>query len=99
MIVVNAVVSSSKEDIEAMKGAIARMEVASREETGCHDYTFSIELNDPSVMRITERMESCAHTNKGTDATNVDAAPAVQERIEDAMGGRMMLCVCWRERS
>ena len=54
---------------------------------------------DASVMRVTERMESCAHINKGTDATNVDAAPAVQERIEDAMGGWMMLCVCWRERS
>ena len=24
-------------------------------EPGCDDYTFSVELNDPNVMRITER--------------------------------------------
>ena len=58
MIVVNAVVSSSEEDISAMKDIIAKMEAASREEDGCHDYTFSTELNNPSVLRITERWET-----------------------------------------
>ncbi|MFT4517761.1 MAG: quinol monooxygenase YgiN [Halioglobus sp.] len=58
MIVVNAVVKSTQEDIVAMQGAIATMETASREEDGCDDYTFSVELNDPTVLRITEKWRS-----------------------------------------
>ena len=58
MIVVNAIVSSSEEDISAMKDAIASMEAASRDEAGCLDYTFSIEVNKPSVLRITEKWET-----------------------------------------
>ena len=60
MIVVNAVVESTEEDIAAMKGAIAIMEQKSQAESGCHDYTFSVELNNPRVLRITERWDSMA---------------------------------------
>ena len=31
------------------------METASRAEEGCLDYTFSIELSDPAVIRITDK--------------------------------------------
>ena len=55
MIVVNAIVKSTPEDIVALQGAINTMEIASREEDGCLDYTFSVELNDSSVIRITEK--------------------------------------------
>lgn len=55
MIVVNAVVTSTPEDIAALQEAIDIMEVASRAESGCDDYTFSVELNNNSVMRITEK--------------------------------------------
>ena len=58
MIVVNAVIRSTEEDIGALKAAIATMETHSREEEGCDDYTFSVELNDPTVVRITERWQS-----------------------------------------
>ena len=58
MIVVNAIIRSSEENIAASKTAIATMETASRAEAGCHDYTFSVELNDPTMMRITEQWES-----------------------------------------
>ena len=37
------------------------MEDASRVENGCHDYTFSVELNDPNIIRITERWDSIAN--------------------------------------
>ena len=57
MLVVNATITATAETIEAMKDAIAAMEAASRAESGCHDYTFSVELNDPGVMRITECWE------------------------------------------
>ncbi len=58
MIVVNAVIKATAETIAAMKDAIATMETASRAEAGCHDYTFSVELNNPNVLRITEKWES-----------------------------------------
>lgn len=58
MIVVNAILRASAENIAANKTAIATMETASRAEAGCHDYTFSVELNDPTVLRITEQWES-----------------------------------------
>ena len=40
MIVVNAIIETTPENIEAMREAIAEMEVQSRAEAGCHDYTF-----------------------------------------------------------
>lgn len=58
MIVVNAIIKASADTIAAMQAAIAKMETASRAESGCHDYTFSVELNDPNAMRITEKWES-----------------------------------------
>ena len=58
MIVVNAVITATEETIAAMKDAIGVMETASRAEPGCHDYTFSVELNNPGVLRITEKWES-----------------------------------------
>ena len=58
MIVVNAIIKSDPDNIDAMRQAIATMETASRAEEGCHDYTFSVELNDASVLRITEKWES-----------------------------------------
>jgi quinol monooxygenase YgiN len=58
MIVVNAIVETSRENIDGLRDAITLMEILSREEAGCHDYTFSIELNNPNTLRITERWES-----------------------------------------
>jgi quinol monooxygenase YgiN len=58
MIVVNAVLESSEVDIAALKDAIAAMERASRAEAGCIDYTFSVELNRPGTLRVTECWES-----------------------------------------
>ncbi|MEQ8857496.1 MAG: putative quinol monooxygenase [Pseudomonadales bacterium] len=60
MIVVNAIVTASAETIEALKPAIEAMERESRAEPGCEDYTFSVELNNPDVVRITERWASMA---------------------------------------
>lgn len=58
MIVVNGKVRTTREDIAALTHAISAMEAASRSEQGCLDYTFSIELNDPEVIRITEKWDS-----------------------------------------
>ncbi|MFT7218621.1 MAG: quinol monooxygenase YgiN [Candidatus Azotimanducaceae bacterium] len=60
MIVVNAIIESTESDVAAMKEAIAVMEQKSRAESGCHDYTFSIELNNPNVIRVTEKWDDMA---------------------------------------
>jgi quinol monooxygenase YgiN len=58
MIVVNVVIESTAADIDAVREAIATMETLSRAESGCDEYTFSVELNNPNVLRVTERWES-----------------------------------------
>ena len=67
MIVVNVLIESSAADIASVKDAIAVMEVASRAEEGCEDYTFSVELNNPNKLRVTEKWSSAealvAHFN------------------------------------
>ena len=58
MIVVNVLIESSAADIASVKDAIAVMEVASQAEEGCEDYTFSVELNNPNKLRVTEKWSS-----------------------------------------
>ena len=58
MIVVNAVIETTASDIQAMKDALGEMEIASQAEDGCHDYTFSVEVNNPAMLRITECWET-----------------------------------------
>lgn len=58
MIVVNGTVRSTEEDIDALRGALCDMETASRAEPGCLDYTFCIELNDPTVVHVIEKWRS-----------------------------------------
>lgn len=79
MIVVNAVIASTPEDIAALQSAIHQMEIASREEHGCSDYTFSVELNDPSVLRITEKWHD-------VDALKTHMATPHMTAFQNAMG-------------
>lgn len=58
MVVVNAVIESTEADVLALTEAVGVMEMASRAEPGCEDYTFSVELSNPSMLRITERWTS-----------------------------------------
>jgi quinol monooxygenase YgiN len=58
MIVVNAIIESTPDDITILKEAIGVMEKASRAEPGCDDYTFCVELNNPGTLRIVEKWQS-----------------------------------------
>ena len=58
MIVVNAIIETTEENIKRWKDGIATIEQASRAESGCIDYTWSIELNNPSILRATEKWKT-----------------------------------------
>ncbi len=58
MIIVLVRIETTAEDLEAIREAITNVETATRAEAGCIEYTFSAELGDPEVLRITERWES-----------------------------------------
>ena len=58
MIVVNGLLETTEENLRAIKHGIGQVEVASQAEAGCHDYTFSVELNNPNILRITECWDS-----------------------------------------
>ncbi len=55
MIVVNARIPTTPETIAVMREAIVKMQTASLAEDGCEDYNFSVELDNPGVLRVTER--------------------------------------------
>lgn len=55
MIVVNAKIQASRETIEALTPVVAELEAKTRQEKGCLDYAFSIEIHDPETVRITEK--------------------------------------------
>jgi quinol monooxygenase YgiN len=60
MVIVNVKVKVEAGAIESIKDAVAAMETESRKEPGCHTYAFSVDVNDPTTVRITEHWESRA---------------------------------------
>jgi quinol monooxygenase YgiN len=42
-------------DVEAAKPVMARMIAASRVEPGCIDYAYSVDILDPTLVRVSER--------------------------------------------
>ena len=57
MIVVNGIFETDADSIDAIRSALAEMEVACKAENGCHDYTFSVEVNNTNVIRLTEKWD------------------------------------------
>ena len=57
MIVVNGVFEMQAGAVEALQEALAAQETACKAEAGCHDYTFSVEVNNPNVVRLTEKWD------------------------------------------
>ena len=60
MIVVLGEVRVDAGAIEQVSEAIAKMETESRKEPGCHTYAFSVDLSDPTMVRISEVWEDLA---------------------------------------
>ena len=57
MITVNAILETNSSNIAKIKSAIKEMEKETLNEKGCQDYVFSVELNNPNILRITERWD------------------------------------------
>jgi quinol monooxygenase YgiN len=56
-IVVNGIFEMDAAGFDGLRQPLLTMQQASRDEAGCHDYTFSVELDQPHHVRITERWE------------------------------------------
>ena len=46
MIVVNAIMKTNDNNFETIKNAVKELEIKTREEDGCLDYAFSVELHN-----------------------------------------------------
>ena len=66
MIVVNGIFETDADSIDAIRSALAEMEVACKAENGCHDYTFSVEVNNTNVIRLTEKWDDIAAEHEET---------------------------------
>jgi len=54
LIIVIATIDTTADSIDGLKDAVAKLESATREEAGCLDYTFCVELSDADRVRIVE---------------------------------------------
>ncbi len=60
MLIVAAEIEVEAGAIEKVKDALATMENETRKEPGCQTYAFSVDVCDPSMMRITELWDDMA---------------------------------------
>ncbi|MBW2281387.1 MAG: antibiotic biosynthesis monooxygenase [Deltaproteobacteria bacterium] len=58
MLIVAAEAVVEEGAVEELRGALRAMEQATRGEAGCLTYAFSVDVNDPTMVRIFERWES-----------------------------------------
>lgn len=72
MIVVNAKAKANNEDFIKLKKIINDLEIETLKEKGCIDYAFSIDLNNPNVMRITELWENLESLQNHLKTKHVD---------------------------
>lgn len=58
MIVIEGTVRVPPEKLEEARPVMVQMIKASRAEPGCIDYAYSVDVLDPSLIRVTERWQS-----------------------------------------
>ena len=82
MLVVIAEVRLAEGAIAAAQEAIATMETESRQEPGCHTYAFSVDVSDPTMLRITERWETMADLEAHFSMPHMAAFQAALGQVE-----------------
>jgi len=60
MLIVAAEVTVEKGAVEKVRDALLTMETETRKESGCQVYAFSVDVNDPCMVRIFERWDDMA---------------------------------------
>lgn len=86
MIVIEGTVRMPEGGLVEARPAMEAMVAASRAENGCHEYAFSVDLIEPTLIRVNERWESraalTAHARSAHMAEwlGVAAAIGVSER-------------------
>lgn len=58
MLIVMGEVGIEEGSVDAVRDALRTMETETLKEPGCHTYAFSVDVSDPTTMRITERWDS-----------------------------------------
>jgi quinol monooxygenase YgiN len=58
MIIVLVEVGVAAGSVDAVRDALRTMEQATRAESGCIGYAFSVDVSDPGMVRVTERWQS-----------------------------------------
>jgi quinol monooxygenase YgiN len=58
MIVVNVEVVTDAGAADGLRDVVRNMEQATRAESGCLKYVFSVDVSDPAMVRVTEWWES-----------------------------------------
>ena len=58
MLIVVAEVGIEEGSVDGVRDALRTMETETLKESGCDTYAFSIDVSDPTTMRIIERWES-----------------------------------------
>ena len=68
-VVVNLKPESHAEGLAAMK----TMQAATRQEAGCHDYTFYADMDDPNRFFLFEKWESQSHLDAHVETAHMAA--------------------------
>jgi len=58
MLIVAGEIAAAEGAVDKVRDALHVMETATRLEAGCITYAFSVDVNDPEMVRIFERWES-----------------------------------------
>jgi len=73
--------------VERVRDALRTMEDETRKEAGCLTYAFSVDINDPTKVRLIERWESMAALEKHIASPHMAAfgvaVGAIQPRAVD----------------
>ena len=84
MLIVTGEVVVDEDAVDRVRDALRTMEEETRKEPGCLTYAFSVDVNDPTLVRIFERWESMealgAHFNTPHMAAFNQAAGKLQPR-------------------
>ncbi len=58
LIITGIIKTSSEQELEQVKSALIKRAVKSRQDKGNIDYAFSVNIEDPTEIRLTEKWES-----------------------------------------